>query len=133
MIATHSFVCITKQDLIIDIVLIIDIEILFSFFFSFLFVLPLSYTSLIVSKFTDEYLLCFCQVVKITNYRAQLYDYLKSRMAAVAPNLTTLVGELVGARLISHAGKCRFGMVVQIVSSVEFEECEREWCEVTAA
>ena len=44
------------------------------------------------------------QVVKITEYRIQLYDYLKSRMTAIAPNLTALVGELVGARLISHAG-----------------------------
>lgn len=40
----------------------------------------------------------------MTEYRAQLYDYLKSRMLAIAPNLTILVGELVGARLISHAG-----------------------------
>merc|ERR1712228_875389 len=37
-------------------------------------------------------------------YRGQLYDYIKNRMMAVAPNLTILVGELVGARLISHAG-----------------------------
>merc|ERR1712160_49921 len=37
-------------------------------------------------------------------YRTELYDYLKNRMAAIAPNLTVLVGELVGARLISHAG-----------------------------
>lgn len=44
------------------------------------------------------------QVVEISNYRAQLYDYLKSRMMAMAPNLTVLVGDLVGARLISHAG-----------------------------
>ncbi|XP_044268856.1 nucleolar protein 58 [Tribolium madens] len=44
------------------------------------------------------------QVVEISNYRAQLYDYLKARMMAMAPNLTTLVGDLVGARLISHAG-----------------------------
>ncbi|XP_781458.3 nucleolar protein 58 [Strongylocentrotus purpuratus] len=44
------------------------------------------------------------QVVEITDYRTQLYDYLKNRMAAIAPNLTTMVGELVGARLISHAG-----------------------------
>jgi len=44
------------------------------------------------------------QVVEITEYRAQLYDYLKSRMNAIAPNLTVLVGELVGARLIAHAG-----------------------------
>lgn len=44
------------------------------------------------------------QVISLSEYRAQLYDYLKSRMQAVAPNLTVLVGELVGARLISHAG-----------------------------
>ncbi|KAL8151786.1 hypothetical protein V2J09_021594 [Rumex salicifolius] len=39
------------------------------------------------------------------NYRAKLYDYLKSRMNTIAPNLTALVGELVGARLIAHGGK----------------------------
>ncbi|KAI8889508.1 Nop domain-containing protein [Backusella circina FSU 941] len=44
------------------------------------------------------------QVINITEYRTQLYEYLKNRMNAIAPNLTTLVGELVGARLISHAG-----------------------------
>ena len=44
------------------------------------------------------------QVVNLSEYRIQLYDYLKSRMNAIAPNLTALVGELVGARLISHAG-----------------------------
>lgn len=44
------------------------------------------------------------QVVEIQEYREQLYNYLKNRMVAIAPNLTVLVGELVGARLISHAG-----------------------------
>lgn len=44
------------------------------------------------------------QVLEISDYRNQLYEYLKNRMFAVAPNLTALVGELVGARLISHAG-----------------------------
>ena len=44
------------------------------------------------------------QVVALAEYRAQLYDYLKARMAAIAPNLTVLVGELVGARLVAHAG-----------------------------
>ena len=43
-------------------------------------------------------------MIALSEYRAQLYDYLKSRMAAIAPNLTVLVGELVGARLIAHAG-----------------------------
>jgi nucleolar protein 58 len=44
------------------------------------------------------------QVIAITAYRAQLAEYLSNRMKAIAPNLTALVGELVGARLISHAG-----------------------------
>jgi len=44
------------------------------------------------------------QVLSLAEYRAQLYDYLKSRMNTIAPNLTALVGELVGARLISHGG-----------------------------
>ena len=46
------------------------------------------------------------QILDMQDYRAQLYDYLKNRMYAVAPNLTVLVGELIGARLISHAGMC---------------------------
>jgi len=44
------------------------------------------------------------QVISISEYREQLYEYLKNRMNAIAPNLTIMVGELVGARLISHAG-----------------------------
>ncbi|XP_034007023.1 nucleolar protein 58 isoform X1 [Trematomus bernacchii] len=44
------------------------------------------------------------QVIDISEYRAQLYDYLQNRMMAIAPNLTVMVGELVGARLIAHAG-----------------------------
>ncbi|CAG0915016.1 unnamed protein product [Notodromas monacha] len=43
-------------------------------------------------------------VLEVTEYRAELYDYLKNRMLAIAPNLTALLGELVGARLISKAG-----------------------------
>ena len=30
--------------------------------------------------------------------------YLSSKMSSVAPNIITLIGEQVGARLISHAG-----------------------------
>ncbi|KAM0786383.1 Nucleolar protein 58 [Microbotryomycetes sp. NB124-2] len=44
------------------------------------------------------------QVISITQYRTELFDYLRNRMTAIAPNLTALVGELVGARLIAHAG-----------------------------
>ena len=44
------------------------------------------------------------QVISLSEYRLQLFEYLKNRMAAIAPNLTLMVGELVGARLIAHSG-----------------------------
>lgn len=44
------------------------------------------------------------QVIQLTQYRQQLASYLTARMKAIAPNLTALVGDLVGARLIAHAG-----------------------------
>ncbi|KAH6684869.1 nucleolar protein NOP58 [Plectosphaerella plurivora] len=44
------------------------------------------------------------QVVTYSDYRIQLSTYLETRMRALAPNLTALVGTLVGARLIAHAG-----------------------------
>ncbi|PLB53243.1 nucleolar protein 58 [Aspergillus steynii IBT 23096] len=44
------------------------------------------------------------QVVGFSEYRQQLAGYLTARMNAIAPNLTALVGDLVGARLIAHAG-----------------------------
>lgn len=33
-----------------------------------------------------------------------MHGYLMERMHSVAPNLSALIGEVVGARLISHAG-----------------------------
>merc|ERR1740138_1300680 len=36
--------------------------------------------------------------------RSLLNSYLTSKMELVAPNLSGLIGEMVGARLISHAG-----------------------------
>ncbi|XP_021191423.2 nucleolar protein 56 [Helicoverpa armigera] len=44
------------------------------------------------------------RVVALTNYRKQISEYLHTKMESVAPNLTTLVGDQVGARLISKAG-----------------------------
>lgn len=40
----------------------------------------------------------------MNKYREDLFDYLQQRMHAVAPNLSALIGEIVGARLISHSG-----------------------------
>merc|ERR1712240_797242 len=39
-----------------------------------------------------------------TDYRKELSAYLQNKMSLVAPNLATLIGDTVGARLISHAG-----------------------------
>jgi nucleolar protein 56 len=44
------------------------------------------------------------KIVALAEYRKRLYEYLQSRMDSVAPSLTALVGETLGARLISHAG-----------------------------
>ncbi|XP_074640825.1 nucleolar protein 56-like [Tubulanus polymorphus] len=47
----------------------------------------------------------FCsRVIALADYRKSLYNYLHSKMSQVAPNLAALIGEQVGARLISHAG-----------------------------
>ncbi|KAK9448344.1 uncharacterized protein V1518DRAFT_418722 [Limtongia smithiae] len=44
------------------------------------------------------------KVVSLSDYRKQLHGYLVEKMSIVAPNLSELIGEVVGARLISHAG-----------------------------
>ncbi|GIL71003.1 hypothetical protein Vretifemale_1649 [Volvox reticuliferus] len=44
------------------------------------------------------------RVIKLAEYRQKLHTYLLDKMHAVAPNLSALIGEVVGARLISHAG-----------------------------
>merc|ERR1712216_822044 len=44
------------------------------------------------------------RVVDLAAYRKSLHEYLSSKMSKVAPTLSSLIGEMVGARLISHAG-----------------------------
>merc|ERR1711997_1308321 len=44
------------------------------------------------------------RVIGQTEYRKELSTYLQNKMSLVAPNLATLIGDTVGARLISHAG-----------------------------
>lgn len=50
-----------------------------------------------IERFTDR-------VVSLSDYRKELQDYLRERMHSCAPSLATLIGEQVGARLISKAG-----------------------------
>jgi len=64
------------------------------------------------------------QVLSLTEYRAQLFEYLKNRMNAIAPNLTILMGELVGARLISHAGSL-MNLAKQPASTVQILGAEK--------
>jgi len=44
------------------------------------------------------------RLISLATYRQNLYKYLEDKMAVVAPNLAALIGEVVAARLISHAG-----------------------------
>merc|ERR1711974_84509 len=44
------------------------------------------------------------RVISLDEYRRQLHAYLSKKMGSVAPNLAALIGDVVGARLISHAG-----------------------------
>lgn len=44
------------------------------------------------------------RVIGLVEYRHRLMMYLQDRMHSVAPNLSALIGEVVGARLISQAG-----------------------------
>jgi RNA processing factor Prp31 len=64
------------------------------------------------------------QVISITEYRSQLAEYLRNRMNAIAPNLTALVGELVGARLISHAGSL-MSLAKQPASTIQILGAEK--------
>jgi len=64
------------------------------------------------------------QVLSLTEYRAQLFEYLQNRMRAIAPNLTCMVGELVGARLISHAGSL-MNLAKQPASTVQILGAEK--------
>ena len=58
-----------------------------------------------ISEFDLEHVINFTErVLSLAAFRDSLHSYLKDKMAAVAPNLGELIGEHVGARLISHAG-----------------------------
>lgn len=44
------------------------------------------------------------RIVEMINYRTSLGEYLHNRMLNVAPNISALIGDNVGAKLISQAG-----------------------------
>lgn len=50
-------------------------------------------------------ILCLCrQILSIDSLRSVITKYVKNRMYFMAPNLSNIVGEQIGARLISHCG-----------------------------
>lgn len=55
----------------------------------------------------ENVMLLAAQVIQYAEYRAQISNFLENRMRALAPNLTALVGWLVGAKLIAHAGSLK--------------------------
>ncbi|KAJ8748109.1 hypothetical protein K2173_012879 [Erythroxylum novogranatense] len=44
------------------------------------------------------------RVMDLAEFRKKVHEYLIAKMNDIAPNLASLIGEIVGARLISHAG-----------------------------
>jgi nucleolar protein 56 len=44
------------------------------------------------------------KVTQLADFRRGMHTYLLEKMNVVAPNLSALIGEMVGARLIAHAG-----------------------------
>jgi len=58
-----------------------------------------------ISDFDLECVMHFAErVVKLTEYKRDLQAYLVKKMHTIAPNLSSLIGETIGARLIAHAG-----------------------------
>jgi nucleolar protein 56 len=58
-----------------------------------------------LSEADMEIVMAFAKrTASLAAYRKQLSNYLGSRMNQVAPNLAALIGDTVGARLISKAG-----------------------------
>lgn len=62
------------------------------------------------------------QIIELDNYRNSLEEYLKGRMMNVAPNLSSLVGEIIAAKLISKAGSLinlakMSGSTIQIIGA----------------
>ncbi|EZG78156.1 nucleolar protein 5 [Gregarina niphandrodes] len=80
------------------------------------------------SDLVDEDLACINEVANrvlaIYQYREELTDYLKKRMEAIAPNLTYLVGEILGAKLLAQAGSLS-GLAKQPASTVQILGAEK--------
>jgi nucleolar protein 56 len=58
-----------------------------------------------ISEFDIQCLKELCvKTLRMFEFRTEIQGYLKGRMEVVAPNLTSLIGESIAAKLISHSG-----------------------------
>lgn len=58
-----------------------------------------------ISEFDIQCLKDLCtKTLRMFEFRKEIQGYLKGRMEVVAPNLTSLIGESIAAKLISHSG-----------------------------
>lgn len=64
------------------------------------------------------------QVIELDNYRTSLNEYLHTRMMAVAPNLSIMVGETIAAKLIAKAGSL-MGLAKYPASTIQILGAEK--------
>ena len=58
-----------------------------------------------ISEFDMQCLSELCdKTMRMFEFRTEMQEYLKDRMSIVSPNLTSLIGETVAAKLIAHSG-----------------------------
>ncbi len=64
------------------------------------------------------------RAIRLSEVRKSIHSYLTMKMSVVAPNLAALIGEIVGARLISHAGSLT-NLSKQAASTVQILGAEK--------
>jgi nucleolar protein 56 len=64
------------------------------------------------------------RVINLTDYRTKLQDYLTKKMNDIAPNISALLGETIGARLISQSGSLN-NLAKQPASTVQILGAEK--------
>ncbi|KRY30636.1 Nucleolar protein 58, partial [Trichinella spiralis] len=64
------------------------------------------------------------QIIEISKYRTELGNYLRARMFSLAPNLASLTGEIIGARLIARAGSL-LGLSKMSASTIQIIGAEK--------
>lgn len=73
-----------------------------------------------ISEEDEEHINALCdQAIELAQYRVHLANYLKQRMSSICPNMSKVLGDVIGAKLLAHAGSLanlakKAGSTVQI-------------------